>query len=326
MQLGNLDAVQTLDDSSAAIRFDAKNFIDLGENSLIVIRRLEKDLLFKEKRSFMVIVDGELRGRIAGGDQSDVYLEIETPNAVARLQSNPEDQQGIEFKVNVLEDSASAVTIYAGQGEVEAQGETVLLGKNQLTRIEGEMAPTTPVNLPTPAAILSPRQRETFYYRSLPPRVSMAWHHQEGTQQYHLILARDENFTQILVDKIIMQDKFVHGNLRHGDYFWKISSINTAGEGPFSPVQQFTLEQDQKPPELSVNFPPAIVEQSNVNISGRSEPEVEIYISGKPVNAEPDGSFQKNLHLEPGINIVVVEAVDPAGNVSYQSQLINGKY
>jgi hypothetical protein len=326
MQLSNLDAVQTLESSSATIRFDTKNYIDLGENSLIVIRRLEKDLLFKEKRSFMVVVDGELRGRIVGGDQSDVYLEIETPNAVARLQSNPDDQQGIEFKVNVLEDAASSVTIYSGQGEVEAQGETVFLGKNQITRIEGELAPTEPVTLQSPATMLTPKHRTTFPYRSLPPRVKISWSQQAGSARYHLLLAKDEAFTQILVDKILKRTEFTHGNLREGDYFWKISSLNSAGEGPFSPARQFSLQHDRLPPELIVNFPPEMVEQPVVDIAGESEPDATIYVVGQVVTVEPDGSFQHKLHLNPGINIVVVEAIDTAGNVSYQSQMINGKY
>lgn len=326
MQLKNLDAVQTLESSTATIKFDSQNYIDLGENSLIVIRRLEKDLLFKEKRSFMVVVDGELRGRLVGGDQSDVYLEIETPNAVARLQSNPEDQKGIEFKINVLEDAASSVTIYSGQGEVEAQGETVFLSDNQITKIEGELAPTEPVTLKSPAAMLKPEHRATFPYRSLPPRVKLSWAPQTGTIQYHLLLAKDKDFTRVLVDKTLKQNEFVHGNLREGHYFWKISSLNSAGEGPFSPVRQFSLQQDQLPPALTVKFPPATVEQANIDIAGESEPNANIYISGQEVTTAPDGRFQHRLHLSPGINIVVVEAIDSAGNVSYQSQMINGKY
>jgi hypothetical protein len=326
MPLGNRDAVQTLESSSAVIKFDARNYIDLGENSLIVIRRLERDLLFKEKRSFMVVVDGELRGRIGGGDQSDVYLEIETPNAVARLKSDPADQEGIEFKVDVLEESSSAVTIYSGEGEVEAQGETVLLGKNQLTRIVGELAPTAPVTLPAPADMLTPPDRGVFPYRSLPPRISMSWQKQAGTRKYHFILAEDRDFTRILVDKTMTNTAFIHGNLREGDYYWKISSINRAGEGPFSPVRQFTLKQDQLPPALTVNFPPEIIEQPDVVISGESEPGTELYISGQSAVIGADGRFQHKLQLPPGINIVVVEAIDRAGNVSYKSQLINGKY
>ena len=326
MRLGNLDAVQTLEGSSAVIKFDAKNFIDLGENSLIVIRRLERDLLFKEKRSFMVVVDGELRGRIVGGDQSDVYLEIETPNAVARLQSNPDDENGIEFKVDVLDDDSSAVTVYSGQGEVEASGETVLLGMNQLSRVEGNMAPTAPITLPSQVEIKNPRNREVFPYRSLPPHVSMAWEAQPVARQYHLLLATDQDFTTVLIDRILTAAEFVHGNLHDGEYFWKVSAISATGEGRFSPVHRFSLVHDQQPPELTVQFPSKAVALPEIEITGSSEPDARIYVAGANVQPGPDGSFRHRLKITPGINIVVVEAIDRAGNVSYQSQLINGKY
>jgi len=154
----------------------------------------------------------------------------------------------------------------------------------------------------------------------------MDWQRQPVGRKYHFILASDIDFTRVLVDKVMINDEFVHGNLRAGEYFWKISSINSAGEGPFSPVRRFTLKQDQLPPALLVSFPPKTVQRPEVVISGMSEVDATVYISGEIVAAEPDGRFTHKLKIEPGINIVVVEAIDRAGNVSYQSQLINGKY
>jgi len=326
MRLGNLDAVQTLEKASAVIKFDDQNFIDLGENSLIVIRRLERDLLFKEKRSFMVVVDGELRGRLVGGDQSDVYLEIETPNAVARLKSNPDDENGIEFKIDVMDDDSSAVTVYSGQGEVEAAGETVLLGTNQLSRVEGNLAPIAPVTLPSQVDVMTPRNREVFPYRSLPPHVRMTWETQPDVRQYHLLLATDRDFTTVLIDHMITGTEFAHGNLHAGEYYWKVSAISAIGEGRYSPVHRFTLVQDQQPPALTVQFPSEAVAQPEIEITGQSEPDANIYVAGANVQPGPDGRFSHRLPITPGINIVVVEAIDRAGNVSYQSQLISGKY
>ncbi len=326
MRLQNLDAVQTLEDSSASIRFDDRNILDLGQNSLIVIRRMEKDLLFREKRSFMVVVDGELRGRIVGDDESDIYLEVETPNAVARIKTEPGDRDGVEFKIDVFKDESSAVTIYAGEGEVEALGETVILGTNQLTRIEAERAPTEPVTLPGQATPLEPVPGTVFSYRSLPPRVELEWQRQPGITRYHLLLAEDEQFTRVLVDRVLDTTGFRHGNLREGRYFWKVSAISPLGEGRFSPVRRFELQQDQEPPALEVRFPDEPATQAEVTIAGKTEPGARVFISGQAVDPEADGRFVHTLRLRQGINLVVVEAVDPAGNVSYRSRMINGRY
>jgi|GEM_PF-5490847 len=99
MPLYSLDAVQTLEDSSARIRFDARNEIHLGANSLVVIRRMEQDLLFREKRTFMVVVDGELRGRLGGEENGNVFLEVTTPNAVARLKTGDTGSEPVEFSI-----------------------------------------------------------------------------------------------------------------------------------------------------------------------------------------------------------------------------------
>ena len=326
MQLHNLDAVQTFEESSAQIRFDGNSYVDLGEKSLIIIRRMEQDLLFKEKRSFMVVVDGELRGRIGGGDENGTYLEISTPNAVARLQARPESDEGIDFKIDVLGDDASTVTIYAGEGEVEAQGETVFLDSNQLTRIEGDAAPLQPVTLPAPVTLSTPADGELYPYRSLPPRVRLSWEPQPGALEYHLQIASDGNFHELLVDKIVGRPEFTHGNLRDGDYFWRISSLNNAGEGRFGTYRRFRLQQDQSPPLLEVEFPPVVARRQHAEILGRSEPESRLYISGNEIVLDREGRFQHNLPLKRGINVVVVEAVDRAGNISYRSQLINGQY
>jgi hypothetical protein len=47
---------------------------------------------------------------------------------------------------------------------------------------------------------------------------------------------------------------------------------------------------------------------------------------GKPVATDRSGRFSRRIALRHGINIVVVEAVDAAGNTTYRSQLVNGKF
>ena len=38
------------------------------------------------------------------------------------------------------------------------------------------------------------------------------------------------------------------------------------------------------------------------------------------------GDFAYPLKLQPGINVIVVEAVNTVGNVAYRSRLVNGKF
>lgn len=325
MRLYDEDAIQTLDKSTALIRFDEQNAIDLGENSLIVIRRMEQDLLFREKRSYMVMVDGTLRGTLNASDDNGVYLEVTLPNAVTRLQAQAGGGETVDFRIDVQQDQGSAVTIFSGHAEVEAQGEAVLLEANQMTRIDGQSSPSDPLTLPPAARLIHPTPQQHFSYRSLPPRIKLQWQAPTGIARYHLLLARDRDFSQLLVDERLTQTSFTHGNLTPGDYFWKVSSFSGQVEGPFGEVRHFTLRQDQQPPRLELSLPDAAT-QSRLQLTGHTEPDARLYISGESVVLGSDGTFRHALALEPGINVVVVEAVDAAGNVTYRSQLIQGKF
>src|SRR2546425_1147152 len=66
MALRDRDAIQTLDRSNATITFDDSNYLDMGQNSLVIIQRLEEDPVLKERRSLLLMVEGELRRRVSG--------------------------------------------------------------------------------------------------------------------------------------------------------------------------------------------------------------------------------------------------------------------
>jgi len=325
MRLYDEDSLQTLDKASALIRFDADNRIDLGENSLIVIRRMERDPLFREKRSYMVMVDGVLRGRLKASNDNGVFVEITLPNAVTRLQAEPDGGDAVEFRIDVQGDESSSVTIYSGSAEVEANGEAVQLAANQLTRITGESTPSAPISLPKPPTLVTPDPRQRFSYRSLPPRIKLSWAPRAGGNGYHLQLARDAQFSELIVDEQLAQTSFVHGNLSPGDYFWKVSTRTAMAEGEFGNVRRFTLERDQQPPQLELALPEE-AKSRELQLTGRTEPDASLYISGQPITLASDGGFRHSVILEPGINVLVVEAVDAAGNVTYRSQLIRATF
>lgn len=326
MRLYNLDAVQTLDRSTALIHFDDQNEIDLGENSLIVIRRMEQDLIFREKRSYMVVVDGELRGRIGGARDDGVYLEVATPDAVTRMQNTAQSDVPLEFRINVEKDNKSTITLFSGEAEVEAEGETVTLKQNQMTRISSGAAPSAPVTVPKRITPKRPRNDQTFSFRSLPPRIRLAWQPVDGMTGYRLQLSRDREFRELLIDDRLQTSDFYHGNLRAGDYFWRVSGVRGEDEGAYSPVRHFSLVQDQQPPELLVQFPLPPVKTATAEVSGSSEQGSLIFINGQKIESHSNGDFSYRMPIARGSNVIVVEAVDPAGNISYSSKTVNGLY
>jgi hypothetical protein len=319
------DAIQTLSRSSAVIKFDENSFLDMGANSLVIIKRLDIDPLFREKRSFMVLVDGDLRGRIAKSDKKSVYLEVETPGAKMRIQSGPLAAGPVDFKISVNPDKSSTIAVYQGTAEIMAQGKKIIVKANQSTVVALDQAPLAPINLLGPVKLESPSDTDLFYYRNLPPKVQFAWQSQSDATSYHFIMARDFSFKNIVADEQFSRASFTHGNLKKGTYFWKVSGFDKTIEGFFSETRRFHIVQDQKPPTLHVRFPPKTVYRGRYTLRGETEPGAKVFVGGKPVNTTKTGKFKCNLKLQPGINVIVVEAIDSVNNVAYRSQRINRK-
>jgi hypothetical protein len=319
------DAVQTLDRSSAVVKFDENSAIDMGANSLLIIKRLDQDPLFREKRSFMVLVDGDLRGKLAKSDKNSIYLEVDTPGAKMRMQSGPMAEGPVDFKISVNPDKSSTIAVYQGVAEIMAQGKTVFVEANQSTVVALDQAPLAPVNLLGPVKLKSPSDTDLYYYRNLPPKVQFAWQIQPVANSYHFVMARDNSFKDIIADEQFSLANFTHGNLIKGTYFWKVSGFDKTIEGFFSETRRFQIIQDKKPPTLNVKFPPKTVYRGRYTLRGETEPGSRVFVGGKPVKTTKTGKFKFNLKLQPGINVIVVEAIDSVNNVVYRSQRVNRK-
>ncbi|KPJ78041.1 MAG: hypothetical protein AMJ54_05630 [Deltaproteobacteria bacterium SG8_13] len=320
------DAIQTLDNSAAEITFDKNTVLDMGENSLVIIKSLTHDPMYREKRSFMVLVDGDLRGSLAAGGKDSVMLEIGTPGAMIRAKGGAGTDAPVDFKISINPDQTSTIAVYGGSAEVAAGGKTVLVGANQATVVGPDGQPIDPSTLPPPVRLTAPRSGATFAYRDLPPKVRFSWEKNASASGYHLVLARDPHFRDIVTDEQVNKSGFRHGNLKGGDYFWKVSSLTDSVEGLFSETGRFRVVEDQSPPSLNVRFPPKTLYSGRYTLRGKAEPGARVFVGGQRVSTTRSGNFEYKLKLKPGLNVIVVEAVDSVDNVAYRSKRVISKY
>jgi hypothetical protein len=324
MELFDRDAVQTLKKSSATIRFDDKNYLEMAANSLVIIQRKEEDLLFKEKRSFMVVVDGELKGNITAAGEESVYIEVTTPGATTRIKAKDE-KTAAEFKINVNKDRSSVVTVYSGTAEVEAQGEKVVVAANQSSRVFFNHEPEKPVELPAVVELLSPVDTGNYVYQTLPPKIWFRWKKNKLASSYHVMISRDPLFAKVILNEKLKDNYLAHGNLKKGEYYWRVSGLAEGGEGAFGQTRKISVVQDRMPPVLTVEMPPETVYSRQFMIKGKAERSSHIFIDNNRIPVNSTGEFLYELQLESGINVVIVEAIDTAGNVSFKSKLVNCK-
>jgi len=325
-QLYDRDAVQTLDNSAADITFDENTALNMGENSLIIIKRMQHDPVYKEKRSFMVLVDGDMRGKLGAGGEESVHLEIATPAGLVRTQGGAKAAVPVDFKLSVNPDKSSTIAVYSGTAEIEAGGKKVIVGENQATVVDLNGQPLEPSTLLSAVTLKSPSVGDTFYYRDLQPKVRFAWQKIQEATEYRLVMARDPLFFDTVADERISNDRFNHGNLKKGTYYWKVSAFSKSIEGRFSETRRFQVLQDRNPPTLKVRFPPKTIYSGRYTLRGKAEPGSRVFVSGARVKTTSSGKFKYILKLEPGINVIVVEAVDGVDNVTYRSKKVISKY
>jgi len=183
-----------------------------------------------------------------------------------------------------------------------------------------------PKALPQTVELIAPDHSGRFLYRDLSPRIKFRWKPAPHATKYHFVIARDPQFQDILLDERLAQPEFMHGKLPHSVYYWRVSALNHWQEGLFSDAWQFTTVQKRSAPDLVVNFPPKRVNEKRCMITGSVEPGARVFIMGRRVTIDGEGNFKHTIELARRINLLVVEAIDAAGNVSYRSRLVHGAF
>jgi hypothetical protein len=155
--------------------------------------------------------------------------------------------------------------------------------------------------------------------------VRFEWNERQGCDGYRLVIGRDKDLRDVMFDQRIDTTEFVHGNLPAGGYYWRVSGYSGWIEGSGSEGRRLQLLRDADPPLLQVEFPDGPIHDGIVLLRGTAEPGAEIFVGRRNVAADESGSFEYALNLQRGVNLVVVEAIDSAGNVAYSSELLHAK-
>ena len=313
MLLYSHDAVQTFDHSEATIAFAPGDLLLLGSNSLVVVTRLNQNI-DTGYRSYHVQVEGDLAGSISGSRK--VRVELATAGHLARIVPGP-----ARFRVTPNGDNCASLAVYAGEARVagEAGGLRVPAYHGVTLRKGVGAGPAVPL----PKAPRLDDEKLLYKYRLLPPKVRFTW--SGGAGEYRFQLSRDASFKNPVLDRKCAAPEMVAGTLDAGSYFWRVSRIEQGMEGAFSRVGRCQLLQMLKAPELTVGFPPESVEAGAYRLTGRSDPGTRVLVNGVEAAQGALGEFVHELLLRPGVNLIRVEALDPAGNASYDSRVVYGK-
>ena len=316
MPLFSRDSVQTLDDSTAQVKFDEKNTLTIGVNTLIIVKSIEKDEQRKERRSVVLVVDGDLTGNVSSSKSDPLHLIVSAPAAVAKIAGG--NARNTDFRISTNADNSSTFVVYKGAVEVSARGKTVRVTQNTGVTVKAGEAPPDAVPLPDAPELKSPVDKAQLPSRRIPAQVDFAWSGALASE-FRLQVARDAKFTDLVCDRRQPGTGFSHRYLKSGTYYWRVAGIDQGREGRKSAIRIFEIKEKTLPPSLQVTFPPGPVEEEQLLVSGSTDAGVRLFVSGMAVPVAADGTFRCEVPLKSGMNLITLEAFDAAGNVTYRS-------
>ena len=318
------DAVQTFAKSTALLRVNDESLVTIGQNSLIVFEKRAADPFVSQQGSVMVMIGGEMSGRLTNDDNSPFEFGVRLPNGQVTLVRRAEDD-AVDFLITVNEDQSTTVNLHGGIAEVVGRdGQRMTITENQSITIDSAGAQLIVSNLPDAPRGFGPLDQQTVTYRNVPEVVDFSWGAVANADRYHVVIARDVEFTNRVVDDDVIGTSFRHGALGPGTYFWHVRSRAAWSQSQMSAVRQLRVIQDTAPPSLELVAPAESVVAGEWRLHGTTDSGARLFVDDSPVQHD-NGRIDHPIKLRPGANIIVVKAMDDVGNLNYASISVNAK-
>ena len=318
------DAVQTFAKSTALLKVNEQSRITIGQNSLIVFDKRAADPFVSQQGSALVMIDGELSGTLTSDDNAPFAFGVRLPSSDLTLVRRAQDEN-VTFLVTVNDDQSTTVNLHGGSAEIVGRdGKRTRIRESQSVTIDATGTQLVVSNLPSAPRSTGPSNQETVTYRNVPETIEFTWDAAANADRYHIVVARDPDFLDRIVDDDVIGTSFRHGALGPGTYYWHVRSRVAWSQSRMSSVRRLRVIQDTAPPNLELESPPATVAAGQWRLHGKTDSGAHLTVDGSPVPHD-NGRIDFPIELQPGANIIVVKAMDEVGNLNYASISVNAK-
>jgi len=318
------DAVQTFARSTALLEIGDTSYLTVHENSLIVFNHQEADPYLGGQQTVMLMIEGELSGTISGENASGIQFGVNLPNSeVTLVARNPGEE--VDFQITVNDDQSTTVNLHSGIANIVGRdGKTRTINANESVTIDPAGMTFRVSEVPPAPTGIGPANNTLVAYRNVPQKIKFNWSAVELADRYHVVIARDPEFSNLIVDDDVIGTEFTHGALGSGTYYWHVRSRVEWAQSNKSETHQIRVLQDLEAPLLELNPPSDAVLAGAWRLTGRTEPDASIFVDGVPV-AHEGGRIDQEIALQRGVNIITVKAMDSVGNLNYESLAISAK-
>lgn len=306
------ERVRTLSASTTQITFRDLSRLRLNANSNATIQRMRSDPLTGDEVTKVSLVDGDFYA-VLNQLSDKTAFEIDVPGVETTTNSS-------DFWVK--NDTSGARFVNYDQASLEVrQGDTaVVIGENEGVVLNRNGAQTADV-LDSPK-LTKPDNNAVLYSSA----VDLAWGGFDGAAGYWIEVARDAGFNEMQVSEWgVTQTAFITPDLPPARYFWRVAALDQLGlPGQWSKPAGFIVRRDNTPPFLTMLAPGdgALSEDQAIIVFGASEPDATVLLNGAPLRLNKDGSFETEVGLKVGENVLTLDATDLAGNKSNLAQTV----
>jgi len=322
LDLYDRDAVQTGSDGRASIEFGPTVAVQVEENALVVVSGLHLGADPIDSPRGLVLLQGDLLAQIRGSYEAPISVEIPSGHALLKSASAGK----AEFRIDVGRDRATSVAVLGGSVDLAANGRRIHVGPSQFSRVSAGGQIQEPRPLPIAPAVSEPADGASFPYLDLPPRITFRWGPVEGADRYRVRAMNGRGFREVALDEVVTTPSLTWGRLAAGSYRWYVAAIQDEIEGAPSMSRILSVNPEGDLLPLRVEPPPAEVDGARFTVRGQADPRTRVYVMGQRVELHRDGSFEVEIRLEAGANVLLVEAVDSAGHTFYWSKVLQAKF
>jgi hypothetical protein len=331
MPLYEDDAVRTFDRSSATIAFGPDDLLEVDQNALVIIKPRSGGA--GESEISLALLSSDFLDSLKSKPAAEQAKAIQVAAAKRQITIRPVAGSGgagekTRVALRTMPDQTTSVSALSGSLRIKGpRGGEVVLKEKMVTRVTetGVLAPRLLPGSPNP---IFPEDGATYAFAKRSPQVELKWSAADRARAYRLIVATEPSFKRVFADEKVGGTSFRVRVQQPGTYYWRVRAQDEDGfAGPYSDTRSVKAVFDESPPALSILSPPEmfVSPSPSVELKGRTEREARVRVNGQKVKVGADGTFVFPLVLKEGVNLVTVEAMDPAGNSEYGKRLITYK-
>ena len=331
MPLFEDDAVRTFERSSATIAFGPDDLLEVDQNALVIIKPRHGGA--GESEISLALLSSDFLDSLKSKPAAEQAKAIQVAAAKRQITIRPVAVAGgagekTRVALRTMPDQSTSVSSLSGSLRIQGpRGGEVVLKEKMVTRVTeaGVLAPRLLPGSPNP---IFPDDGATYAFAKKTPQVELKWGPADRARDYRLTVATEPSFKRIFADEKVGGTSFRVRVQQPGTYYWRVRAQDADGfVGPYSAVRSVKAVFDESPPPLTILSPPEMFVSPlpSVELKGRTEREARVRVNGQKVTVGADGSFAFSLALKEGVNLVTVEAMDPAGNSEYGKRIITYK-